>query len=649
MKIFLNSICFIFIVYQSYSQNNFSPLYKIVDNNKVGFINNKAQVSIKPIYYAANDFSEGFAATRLKGLYGFINGTGDFIISPRYDYATEFNNGHAVVYLNGKPMVIDKKGNLIVDTIYQTISKFNNSRAYVTSKSNNFGVINTEGKLVIDTNYTLINPFAEGYAVVLKMVTIGSDADASYGVIDSFGKVIIPLGIYKKINDCVNGYFRVTTMAESDSTEEGSSKIGLVDTKGKLLFKKRFNSREWIDGHFNCGLAKINLYNSKAFGASDNVYESKYTYAGYVNTLGEIVINNKDYKHAHDFNSSRAFIQNENREYSIINREGKIISDKKFNDVIGDKFNNGLAIVKTNHKWGIVDTNANYVMQPKFTNIDNVGIVNGYIFFSEDSEMDYDDEGRPTGIAKIDGGVILSPKMNSFERNGFVNGLIKCIIGKKLTYINKSGAIVWQEKINTEHGLSFLNIDMMNRGYFYAYSEESKDDAGGFGGSNNSPKKVSNNSFPKNKLSIEVSSNTVDTFNRIYKGRSVYLYNTTNDTIVFNAQDSRLYMKVQAKTIKGEWKDIEYLPSSWCGNSYHTLQLYPSYFWKFVTPIYDGSIKTKLRIELKYVDHKDKNPDIWERKEITIYSNEYDGSINPSQFWRQSTYYANGIMDPYNE
>jgi hypothetical protein len=98
---------------------------------------------------------------------------------------------------------------------------------------------------------------------------------------------------------------------------------------------------------------------------------------------------------------------------------------------------------------------------------------------------------------------------------------------------------------------------------------------------------------------------------------------------------------------KGIWKDIEYLPSSWCGNSYHTLTLEKMNYWAFTTPKYEGEIKTKLRIELKYLDPKEKSGKRRNRKEMTIYSNEFEGSINPGQFWNKQPYYPNGIMDPY--
>ena len=139
----------------------------------------------------------------------------------------------------------------------------------------------------------------------------------------------------------------------------------------------------------------------------------------------------------------------------------------------------------------------------------------------------------------------------------------------------------------------------------------------------------------------------------------VYVVNATSDTIHFNAQDSRLYMKMQASDRKGAWRDIEYLPSSWCGNSYHSVDLPVNHYWTFVAPIYEGSFSTKLRIELTYVDPSDKL-DVNERgrfldhayrdkRELKVYSNEFEGTINPAQFWRWPGYHATGIMDPYNE
>lgn len=240
--------------------------------------------------------------------------------------------------------------------------------------------------------------------------------------------------------------------------------------------------------------------------------------------------------------------------------------------------------------------------------------------------------------------------MQEFNRNGFQNGLLTCMTNNKLTYINHEGKIIWQESDNKIKRLKNLNIDFMNRGYFYAYSKPNKKDIGGFGSSENIPKKITSiSNFTPKSLSVSVRTEIRDTVFDDCNGITVFIANTSNKKIDFSAQDSRLYMKVQALNSKGEWKDIEYLPSSWCGNSYHTLTLESKNFWTFLTPIYEGDFKTKLRIELKYIDPKYKSEKRRERKEITIYSNEYEGSINPGQFWRKQDYYPGGIMDPYND
>ena len=149
-------------------------------------------------------------------------------------------------------------------------------------------------------------------------------------------------------------------------------------------------------------------------------------------------------------------------------------------------------------------------------------------------------------------------------------------------------------------------------------------------------------------------------FGRKIKGMIVFVANATGDTIRFNAQDSRLYMKMQAIDPKGVWRDIEYIPNSWCGNSYHHLDLPENHYWTFVAPVYEGNFPTRLRIELKYVDPAENIKGAvkkiggldWSyrnKKELLLYSNEFEGSVNVAQFWRRPTYQANGIMDSYNE
>lgn len=561
-------------------------------------------VVIKPVYRSAGLFSEGLAAERLNGTYGYIDATGRFVIQPQFDYAEPFSEGLAIVYKDGKPYFINKEGQKAFDFNFSTAEPFENGRAKVQTASEAYGFIDKQGKLIIDTVYSKINSFIQGLAVVEGIhhdpyASTLKEKKYEVGVIDTLGHFIIPYGKYEEIADFENGFFKIEIPAEPWDTIEGyTSQTGFIDRTGKLVVAKDLKK----------------------------------------------AINDTTYETVEDFANNRAFVQNKNGQYFIINTQGKRISNDMYSNILGERFNNGYAFVEKDGLYGMIDTNAHFVIKPQFEGIDESGLHDGYFFY-------HDYSGRLYGIAKTDGSIVLKPVMEGFNRNGFHNGLLSCTIDSKLTYINKSGKIVWQEKENRSKELTNLNIDCMNRGYFYAYSKPNEQDIGGFGSSDNVPQKIAaTDKFPADTLSIVVRPELKDTIYGGYNGITVFIANTSKSKIYFNASDSRLYMTVQAKNARGEWKDIEYLPSSFCGNSYHTLTLEPNRYWKFLTPVYEGDLKTKLRIALTYVDPKDKSTSYYrQRKQLTGYSNEYEGSINPGQFWRKEGYSPRNIMDPYFE
>lgn len=196
---------------------------------------------------------------------------------------------------------------------------------------------------------------------------------------------------------------------------------------------------------------------------------------------------------------------------------------------------------------------------------------------------------------------------------------------------------------NTGPQLKSININFKNRCYFHASSPQinTTRGAGGWGGSNNYFEKVKpENNFPVSQLAVIIRPEEIIAVGNNYAGISLYVVNTQADTVFFDAQDSRLNMKLQAFH-NGEWKDIEYLPNSWCGNSYHMVYLPASTYWKFIMPRYEGKLKTRLRAALGYKDSV-RGEERW------VYSNEVEGSVNLGQFTKMPKYSPNGIMDPYD-
>jgi hypothetical protein len=71
------------------------------------------------------------------------------------------------------------------------------------------------------------------------------------------------------------------------------------------------------------------------------------------------------------------------------------------------------------------------------------------------------------------------------------------------------------------------------------------------------------------QLALVALPGTAVAFAEEYRGMRLLLVNRTKVEAEFPASDSRLSIIQEAQDSEGNWKAIEYLPSSWCGNSYH--------------------------------------------------------------------------------
>lgn len=183
-----------------------------------------------------------------------------------------------------------------------------------------------------------------------------------------------------------------------------------------------------------------------------------------------------------------------------------------------------------------------------------------------------------------------------------------------------------------------LNIDFMLRGHLYVKSSIIDSSAlGGFGSSKNLPKKINDSlNLNSNGLLLKIDTTQKTLINDIYNGYKFYIANNTDTIVKLRASDSRLSVIAEV-FYKGKWKPIEYLPSSWCGNSYHNVYLKQNEYWEFDIPKFTGKIKVKLRYKLIMGIDK------------YLYSNEILTSINKGQLENKEGHKSNGIMDPYND
>jgi hypothetical protein len=661
MKLIIKLFILTILTANAFGQNS-EKLYPIIKDDLYGYIDKKGNTMIQPQFQSVGNFSEGLAPVRLNGTYGYIDLKGEFIISPKFDLALPFNYGLAKVFIDGKPYFINQKGEIIFNHNFKNISPFGkNTYAIVSTQTDKYGVINKKGNIIIDTLFSKIIEFVEGVAVVDGLnhnpYSYDSIPKVIYekGVIDTLGNWKVKYGEYKNISEFKNGYARVQLFGEK--TKGYATNEGIIDVTGNYKFtvpSKKWNF-DYNNGHYNEGIAIVNIFSVDPDTVKVWSSKNRYEYKGAVNTSGEIIFSNVDWVELTPFSFGRAFAKTTNGQWFLIDTLGRKVVHEPFEKVLYNSYDiqtqpiflNGITLVKIKKGWYTIDTNGKFVSELKNFNdlLDrNITRHENFIVLEKDISNESDEYPYLFGFWNIQTNTIIPPQFHFIDWNGFDGELIPMIKDHNFGYINSDGKKIWegQNKVNKKQ----LNIDYMNRGYYYASSKYKSElvGYGGWGSSENLSKNANNTaSFLPNKLQLVIDPNQKTKWANKYDAVKLYVANTTKDTIYFDAQDSRLYLKIQAQDRQGEWKDIEYLPNSWCGNSYHTLFLSPNESWEFATPVYEGEFKTKIRAELLYRKSKD------QKNHEFIYSNEIEGYVNPGQFWNKQEYFPSGLMDPYND
>ena len=168
------------------------------------------------------------------------------------------------------------------------------------------------------------------------------------------------------------------------------------------------------------------------------------------------------------------------------------------------------------------------------------------------------------------------------------------------------------------------------RGWYYAGSNlEDEKALGGFGPCDNVPKKCEKDGPGKpGELSLVAFPEEVVDF-RSRKAVLLRLINRTEKTVAFSACDSSLYIVQEALDRQGQWKSLERFPDTFCGNSYHRVFLESNEYWEFFAIQRSGSLKTKLRFRLE-----PGGEGAIAAGGGDLLSNEYDGSVDPTEFVR---------------
>lgn len=235
--------------------NNENTLLPFELNGLYGYMDTNGNIVIEPQYRDALPFSEGMAAVAGEnGLYGYINTSGDIVIPYEYGQVDSYektvsNFSEGVAVVNGN-MYIDKLGNKILGE-YKYADDFHDGFAVVETIYGKFAYIDKEGKIkkeydtepspfnygyaitennVIDTNFDCICSLDNYDTVDLNEGYITVSKNGMYGVIDTYGNVIIDFD-YKYLSKFSGGLFAF----------RNDGNMGYIDLNNNVIIPEKYS------------------------------------------------------------------------------------------------------------------------------------------------------------------------------------------------------------------------------------------------------------------------------------------------------------------------------------------------------------------------------------------------------------------------
>ena len=281
---------------------------------------------------------------------GYINQKGNFIVEPQFDWGSDFQNGFATVYKGKaeqikkrKAYLIDKNGTVISSPVPKKkvyVSFFENgiwSIFTYKKKGNEYGYMDSDGKVLLDPQFSSIHGFSEGLAAV--------KLQNKWGYINKQLEMVI--------SPQFTG-FSTGNFSEGLAIVEKEGKKGYINKKGEIIIDFQFTYAE----DFSEGLAAVEL-NGKW---------------GYIDKNGEFVIK-PQYACAFSFSEGLGRVHIDENRNAYINRDGIIVIEHKF-DYDAD-FHENLAAIRVgnafNGKWGFMDKSGNVVIEPQFSCPESLG------------------------------------------------------------------------------------------------------------------------------------------------------------------------------------------------------------------------------------------------------------------------------------
>lgn len=319
-----------------------------------------------------------YTEIKINGKWGAIDLSNNIIIFPKYEDLFYCGNNFWEITINNKEGIIDTLGNIILPTIYDNLYRINDK--YILAKKNNkYGVVNFDGKIIIPFKYDEL----VGSNIKRKELYFYATENYTTGIIDINNNIIIPF-VYKTLV-----YLNKNTIiAKIDER-----KFILINEKNEYICSKIFE-----DIHNNYD--ETDIYPAKLNGLW-----------GFIDEFGNKKIDFK-YTNAGKFFDGycEVSIKESYNDCGLINREGILVLDYKYDNYCTCVINDDRFIVEQDGEPYIIDKSGNVIVDSIYTCIDNIND-NDFLLVTLDNDLEgfINRDGEPLKINKKTLDIPISP------------------------------------------------------------------------------------------------------------------------------------------------------------------------------------------------------------------------------------------------
>lgn len=390
-----------------------------------GFTDHLGQLTIPCTYEQVRGFNEGMAAVRKGARWGYINRRGELLIPYQYKTCGDFSQGMAWVETDRGYGYIDTTGQMQIQPEFEEARTFFGATAIV-KQGSLFGLINLDGAFIERPKYLGISDFDEYGLAVVRHNRSGD----RYAVINAHA-IQLTSHTYREIEPFSDGLARV----------KAADKYGYINLSGEEVIPPRY----WKAGPFREGRAAV--------------YES--AHCGYIDREGRKVTDFA-FSRCQPFEDERAVVYRGMHRAGLVNIDGELILEPSVNQLItfsegrglvrdqeyrfyyiteeadryrgfyekATEFQNGVAVIRMNNKWGIINRKGITLVRPKYSRIED--FENGYAKVELEGV---------SGLSDIKGDMIVQPGFEYISYAG--QGLFRVEQGDQIGYFDQQGDWVW--------------------------------------------------------------------------------------------------------------------------------------------------------------------------------------------------------------